>query len=407
MLSLCLALALQDPDEKLRAMQDQIDALQRRLADLEMEIQVMKLEAAEPVAQEERPTPANVFNPQITVFGNMAARLDSRTVRSPEGDQVDDHLFLRGVEVDFRAAVDPYADAVAILAVEQEPDGGFEVDAEEAFAVLKRLPFIEDAPLGMKLKAGKFRPPFGTVNTMHLHDLPWTTRPEPVVEYLGTEHGSFFESGWSDVGGGVSFFLPEALTPEDTAVEFDYYAMDTGGIAIADGNGGTIPGHVARGNLFIRADDENQVNVGTSLYREDGHRGIDLYGLDFMFRHRPDQFESFVLGGELFYGDRKGYADGARVRNTPLGWFVYAQYQFDPPWYVGVRYDVAEDVDDDTLEERVLGAYVSYYTSEFLRLRLGVEHRWSDVFADDGNTVMLELNWVFGSHPVEPYWVNR
>jgi hypothetical protein len=138
-----------------------------------------------------------------------------------------------------------------------------------------------------------------------------------------------------------------------------------------------------------------------------------MYGADVMFRHKPDQFRSLVVGAEAFLGDRTFDADdgtGALVkgRNTPVGWFAYVQYQPDQPWYLGVRYDRVQDVDDDDLVTSVLGGYVSYYTSEFLRLRVGYEHRWSDVvLEDDVGSIMLELNWVFGSHPVEPFWVNR
>lgn len=421
MIALCsLFILMQDPDEKLRAMQEQLDAMKRQLQDMEaikqklaqmeLEMAVLRAEAAPmPSAREEKPTPLNFLNPTITVFGNLGVRIDSKTVRNEEGDQVDDHFFLRAVEVDFRAAVDPYADAVVILAVEQEGDGEFAVEAEEAYAVLKRLPILEDAPLGMRVKAGRFRPPFGVVNQLHLHDLPWVTRPEAVVEYLGSESGnSFFEGGWADEGGGLSFLLPDALTPEDMAVELSYYAMDTGSIAIADGNGGTIPGHMARAQWNIKADDENDFILGSSYYRETGHRGIDLFGGDFMFRHKPDDFQSVVVGGELFYGDRKFYVDDTRARNTPLGGFVYVQYQPDWPWYLGARFDRIDDVDDDELQTSVAGAHVSYYTSEFLRFRVGYEHRWSDIDLEDGNnSVFVELNWIFGSHPTEPFWVNR
>lgn len=400
---------LQEIDALKKQLQE-MDALKKRVADLEQELKVMKLEAEAPAAAPATPPPqANVFNPAITVFGNLAARLDSDTVRSPDGDQVDDHFFLRSVEVDFRAAVDPYADAVATLAVEQEADGGFAVEAEEAYVVLKRLPILEDAPLGMKLKAGRHRPPFGIVNQLHLHDLPWVTRPEAVVKYLGSEGGSFFESGWSEEGAGISFLLPDAVTPEGTAVELAYHAMDTGSIAIGEGNGGTIPGHVARGAWFIRFDPDNTLNLGSSFYRESGHHSIGLYGADVMFKHQPDAFESVVVGGEVFYGDRT-FDDpaGLRVRNTPVGWFAYVQYQPDQPWYLGLRYDRVEDVDDDDLETGVLGLTVSYYTSEFLRLRLGVEQRWSDIdLEDDVTSLYFELNWIFGAHPVEPFWVNR
>jgi hypothetical protein len=76
--------------------------------------------------------------------------------------------------------------------------------------------------------------------------------------------------------------------------------------------------------------------------------------------------------------------------------------------YVGGRYDYAQDIVDDSLATRVAAGYVSYYTSEFLRFRLGYEHRWSDIPLEDNvNSVMAEVNVVFGSHPTEPYWVNR
>jgi hypothetical protein len=39
---------------------------------------------------------------------------------------------------------------------------------------------------------------------------------------------------------------------------------------------------------------------------------------------------------------------------------------------------------------------------------VGYEHRWSDNPTDDNvNSVFAEVNVVFGSHPTEPYWVNR
>jgi hypothetical protein len=60
------------------------------------------------------------------------------------------------------------------------------------------------------------------------------------------------------------------------------------------------------------------------------------------------------------------------------------------------------------LETDTYAAFLTYYTTEFLRLRLGYEHTKSDVAEMDGlDTGWLELNFVFGSHPVEPYWVNR
>ena len=74
---------------------------------------------------------------------------------------------------------------------------------------------LESAPLGMKLKVGKFRAPFGISNRLHLHDLPWTTRPLVVAKFLGTENGDFFECGFNPVGVDFDFFLPNPF-PQST-----------------------------------------------------------------------------------------------------------------------------------------------------------------------------------------------
>jgi len=54
-------------------------------------------------------------------------------------------------------AVDPYASAVAVISIENQAGKDFAIDAEEAYGLLKRIPILEDAPLGMKVKIGKYR----------------------------------------------------------------------------------------------------------------------------------------------------------------------------------------------------------------------------------------------------------
>ena len=39
------------------------------------------------------------------------------------------------------------------------------------------LSFSDSAPAGLKLQIGRFRPGFGRLNTIHLHDLPQAPRP--------------------------------------------------------------------------------------------------------------------------------------------------------------------------------------------------------------------------------------
>ena len=93
---------------------------------------------------------------------------------------------------------------------------------------------------------------------------------------------------------------------------------------------------------------------------------------------------------------------------TPMGWFAFAQPQLSRNLYLGVRYDATQSIVDDTLERRAVSGWLSWYTSEFLRFRVGYERRFSDLQSEDGrDSVFAELNFVLGAHPTEPFWVNR
>jgi hypothetical protein len=93
---------------------------------------------------------------------------------------------------------------------------------------------------------------------------------------------------------------------------------------------------------------------------------------------------------------------------SPVGYFAFAQYQASRNLYLGARWDDAATINDDSLRRQALMGYATWYTSEFLRFRVGYEHRLSDLEAEDGrDSVFAELNFVFGAHPPEPFWVNK
>ena len=92
----------------------------------------------------------------------------------------------------------------------------------------------------------------------------------------------------------------------------------------------------------------------------------------------------------------------------PNGTSVFTQWQFDRRKYAGVRFDYTDSINDPLLQRKSVTPYFSYYFSEFLRLRFDFERRWSDIPSEDHrNTFFAELNWIFGAHPPEPFWVNK
>jgi hypothetical protein len=386
------------------AQQDELDRVEerfeKRMQELENKIDAISRSSA-PV----------VFNPRTTAFLNFAARADNHTVFDSEQEaEINNRPFLRTVELDFRAPVDPYAEAITILAIEDEAGAGFAIDPEEAYGLIKRLPILETAPLGLKLKVGKYRAPFGVNNRLHLHDVPWTTRPLVVSKYLGTEHGDFFESGFNPIGMDLDFFLPNPIP--GATVEMNLDVVRAGEFGFSGGLAGKQPAFLGHLNLSADWKNEHLLILGASAYDERRPNSTRLIGADLTYKWAPAErreTRSLVAGGEIFFG-KHSYADTslAEITNSPYGWYAYTQFQTSYWLYLGLRYDWLQEPSDEQLITKSWSAYASYYTTEFLRFRLGFEHRQSGILEQNKvNTILLEINFVFGSHPTEPYWVNR
>ncbi len=392
-----------DQSDELDRMEER---LEKRLQELESKIDAVSRGLA-PIA----------FNPKMVTAINFAARSDNKDVvdPSPEKNVISNRPFLRTVEVELSSAVDPYASAFAVISLENEANSQFGIDAEEAYGLIKRLPILESAPLGLKIKIGKYRASIGTDNKIHIHDLPWTTRPLIVSRYLGTDHGEFFESGFNPVGMDLDFYLPNPIS--GTTLEMNADVVRAGDIAISNANLPVSPltpitvrqpAYIGHLNLSKDWSNEHLLNVGASAYDEGGDYATRAYGVDLTYKWAPAEereSHSVVAGGEALVID---HIDSTLNRIHPYGWFGYLQYQTSYWLYLGTRYDWIEEPGNTALITRNIGVYASYYTTEFLRFRLGFEHRQSDIVAQNNlNTILLDVNLVFGSHPTEPYWVNK
>lgn len=432
------AFAEMDSD-KLEQLEKAIDAQEKRLEESERqrrrdadeleslreEVERLKTRADDGVAPDRsgakvEPERLNVFNPRVTVFGNALWRIDDRKVTIGEdGDEerIDDTVNLREAEVDFRAAIDPYADGLLIVTLESEVPGEFEVGVEEGYAEIKHLPFLERPPFGLRIKVGRFRPELGRINRLHLHDLPQVTRPLAVEAFLGPE-------GYVTTGVSGRFLLPSPVD-EDSAWELYLEVLQGGSLEIAD-NGTRDPALLGnlRWSRIFGAEHFGDLSAIVHYGRSDeaGDRSVVTYSLDGLYKWQPlrgGQWRSFLLGGQLFYADREFDEERASSinasagtvrsrRTTPLGAFAFAQLQLNRSLFAGLRGDWVQDIADESRERWAIHPYVSYYLTEFLRLRLGYEHRWSDLQDEDKrNSVFTELNFIFGSHPPEPFWVNR
>jgi hypothetical protein len=380
--------------------QDRLDDQDDRIKDLERRL----AEAEKRQAQTTSANPLTVLNPRLTVIGDFLWRFDDRDVfldNDPAGDRIDDTVNLRELEIDLRASVDPYVDAVGIVALESEVPGEVEISVEEFYGVIKSLPLPlwEAPPLGTKIKVGRFRTEFGLNNKSHLHDLPQSFRPLALQEVLGEE---------GQVANGVSAqsFLP---SPGDTALELTLQALGGGSANVAEDRNRLS--YLANLNFFVPVADEHSLNVAAIGFygvndHELGHQSR-VASLDVLYKWKPlrqGEYQSFLLGGQLFRASHD--LDGGR--SHPFGYSVFAQYQLSARLYAGVRWDHTELLEDDTIWRRKISPYVTWYTTEFFRARFTYEHTFSELPIENRlDSFFVELVVVFGAHPPEPFWVNK
>jgi hypothetical protein len=355
-----------------------------------------------PPAQTGEPQSPNIFNPELTVIGSFLKRSDDQpaygedfTDHGPTG-RVDDQFLLREVEVDIRAAISPWADGVLTISFESVTETEFTVGIEEAFVNFKRLPFVDAPPGGLKLKAGRFRADFGRMNRVHQHDLPQPEHPRAMETFLG-DHGY--------IGTGVSgqFFLPFPV--ETSALQASVEYLNGGSVPVAVAEPARESAGIGRLNLFNELTSAQTLDAGASVWTDGSKHSI--YGVDLAYKWEPPEqgtWRSFILGTELFLGD----FDEPGFDDDPLAYYGYAQFQFNSATYAGLTYDFTQELTDQSIVTKTYGAYVTRYAAEFLRFRLGYEHIHSDVVRlNDLDTVYLEMAFVFGAHPIDPYWVNR
>lgn len=234
------------------------------------------------------------------------------------------------------------------------------------------------------------------------------------------------EDGFIQSGLSGSFFIP---TPwdQDSSLDATMEVLTGGDLAIAPEAKSRVSylGHL---RWFRTFQDIHNLSLGWSSYVRPAGNGVgsaDFHGVDFFYRWKPlrqGEWQSFLLGGEAMFA-RRSYPDAAEpsdvgraitLRNLqpghgkPYGLSLFGQWQFNRRTYGGVRWDYTKTLFDPGLTRRSVTPYLSYYLSEFLRARLSYEHRWSDLFTENNrNTFLFELNWIFGSHPPEPFWVNK
>jgi hypothetical protein len=360
-------------------------------------------------------------------FDGMFA-LAGSTARDLSHLEVGDHdpqqrgFNARNIELAFDGAVDPYFEGFANIVFKLDNDNETEVEAEEAFMQTTNLPF------GLQLKGGQFFAAFGRINPTHPHT--WDFADDPLVNgrLLGPD-------GLRGVGAQISWTLP---TP--------WYSQLI--LASQNGRGGTgfsfrNPGD--NGIFFDRQTTDREARgLQDFVWIPRWENSIDLSPTQVVLAGVSGAFGSNetganartqIYGGDLFYKWKSAHAEGGfpfvkwqtevmyrrfeagrgvdesfPVAETFHDWGLYSQvlWGFRKGWVAGLRGDYlhmqnSRFTDDEDRQSRYrISANLSWYPTEFSKLRLQYNHDFleSNFFLGDRevDSVFLQFEFILGAH---------
>lgn len=317
----------------------------------------------------------NQLNPEISMTGDMVGFASSQSREDFDA---------REFELNVQSALDPFS--VTKWTLSFSPDEG--VDIEEGYVSYANLPG------GLQLTAGKFRQNFGALNRWHLHALPQIDYPLALQTYFGDE-------GLAQTGVRAEWLLPH---PWASANELTLELTD----GESDAFGGESFDH-----LVGLAHLKNYWDIGDSVYAELGFSGIAggngtggdsrVLGTDFTWHWQPPsraKYREVTWRTELLRSDRD---DAAGVNHQAWGGYSYIESLLAQNLYAGVRYDRVENPLDPGHVTWGVFPNLTWWQSEYVRLRGEYGFTKDDLTGDKENRFSLQITWAAGPHKHEIY----
>lgn len=328
----------------------------------------------------------------------------------------------RNVELAFDGAVDPYFEGFANIVFKLDNNNETSVEVEEAFLQTTTLPF------GLQAKGGQFFSPFGRINPTHPHT--WDFADAPLV------HGRLLgPDGLRGVGAQIAWTLPTPWysqlfvavqngrgstgysfrNPGDDGLFFDRMTIDRELRGVQDFV------WIPRFETSFDPSQTQTVLVGASGAfgpNDTGpHARTQTYGADLLYKWKSSHAEAgfpFVKWqSEWMY--RRFEADRGLNQSFPVAetfhdWGIYSQvvWGFRKGWTAGLRGDYlhmsdstyTSDIDRQTRSR--LSANITWYPTEFSKLRLQYNHDWLDendfLRSRDVDSVFLQFEFILGAH---------
>ncbi|MDD5678879.1 MAG: hypothetical protein PHW60_12955 [Kiritimatiellae bacterium] len=334
---------------------------------------------------------------------------------------------IRNAELALDGAVDPYLKGFANIVFMTDFEEETQLELEEAYALSSCLPY------GLQAKAGRFYAEFGRQNNQHPHT--WAFVDQPLIL-----NRMFGEDGLRQNGARLSWLVPTPNYTELTlgmfngqggdAFSFRYTGeADTNGIDRVYGHATTARNLDGLGDfLFVPRlassfdlTDSQTLVLGASAALGPNDTGADtrslIYGLDAFWKWKPLNAEAGwpfvtwqteVLGRNFEAGEDSAAGLPAETLHD-WGFYSQVQWGFIRRWVLGLRGEyvtgdksASEDATAERPTEERISPNITWYPTEFSKLRFQYNHTWQEN-AQDGDAVWLQLEFMLGAHAAHKF----
>ncbi len=365
--------------------------------------------------------PSQRFNPDISLNGLFAAGYFSEPDHLQFGahDPNERGFTLQNLELTLTGAVDPFFRAEGHLIFGFE-DGESILEIEEVHMTTTGLPY------GFQVMAGQFFTRFGRQNKQHPH--AWQFVDQTIINTL-----MFGGDGLRNLGVQVSALLPLPFYLEligsvqnstgETASSFLSSSEETFAgrpileQAIDEGNDLLYMGRVEAS--FDLSETSSSV-IGTSHLFGSNGTGLDtrtqIHGIDFFVKWKPtlahNGWPFLILQGEAI---QRSYQAGAALVDSNLlpretfkteGFYIQSLYGFKRQWVTGIRFgsaDATDPSDPRTGDRWRVSPNLTFYPSEFSKIRFQYNYDRSDERNDPIHAVFVQYEFTIGAHAAHTF----
>ena len=415
-------------------LQSQVEELKRQLETVQQQLEVLmanqaahaeqseidhlKQAAAAEAAQQQTPEEVATgteftsgtrmqpqLNPELSVTGDIFLL---------GGDNLKTEMQPRHFELDLQAYLDPftkmhlvfgYEGAHSVWGYSEEHEGeheeeghedGHAHDEEGGFSLEEGYIAWLQLLGNTSLTVGRKRQQFGTLNRWHMHALPQTDYPWVIQE-------SFGGHGLAGTGFSVDWLMPKLWADTN---ELTVEIMNGDNEVAFAGSDWRKPTVLAFFKNYWDLNPSTYLEVDLTAMHgsadHDGDRDHDFLALDFVYDWYPvgrELYRGFQLRGMLL----KSWLDLENgERYGSWGAYLYGQYKFARGWIAGLRWDWVEDQREIGAEYRGLSPYLTFWQSEFVRLRGQYSYRDHNIYGTD-HRFELQFTFAAGPHKHESY----